>query len=246
MERPRTAAALVIGNELLTGKVADCNLQLLARTLRDLGVVLARAVVVPDEHDVIVAEVRTLSAAYDVVFTSGGMGPTHDDVTVQAVAAAFEVSTEIPERTRTLLDQHFGSAVSEGHLRMARVPQGARLVQGRHAPWPTAVMQNVWLLPGVPQIFARAMRLVRDELGGGKPYISLKVTTNLDECTLKPLLDQVVTAWAQVAVGSYPKWREEGYRTEVTFDGVDEASVRAARDGFVGSLPAGALLADSE
>lgn len=246
MTAPTTAAALVIGTELLTGKVVEGNLQLLARTLRDLGILLDRAVVIPDEHRVIVEEVRALSASRDVVFTSGGMGPTHDDVTVQAVAAAFDVSVVIPERTRTLLDQHFGSAVSDGHLRMARVPEGARLVQGKHGPWPTAVMKNVWLLPGVPQLFARTMSLIRSELGGGRPFVSLWVATNLDECTIKPLLDQVVADWAEVEVGSYPKWRSDGYRTEVTFDGVDEAAVRAARDRFVGSLPEGSLLPDPD
>lgn len=241
MARPRTAAALVIGSELLSGKVSETNVVLLARTLRAMGMVLDRVVIVLDERQVIAAEVRQLSASHDVVFTSGGMGPTHDDVTVQAVADAFEVGTVVPEETRDLLAEHFGDGVTEGHLQMARIPEGARLVRAPKAPWPTVVMRNVWLLPGVPEIFARKMPLIRNELGSDQPFVSLSIRVRLDECTLKPHLDRIVADHPDVAVGSYPKWQDEGYCTEVTFDGVEEQQVRRARDALCEALPSEAM-----
>lgn len=244
MEAERTAAAVIIGSELLSGKIAETNLVLLARTLRSMGIVLERVVIVLDDRAVIARDVRELSDSHDVVFTSGGMGPTHDDVTVPAVADAFGVTTVVPDLTRGLLKEHFGDRVGEGHLRMAQVPEGARLIQSKNAPWPTVVMRNVWLLPGVPQIFARKMDLVRAELGGGQPFVSEVVRTPLDECTIKPMLDEVVADHPKVAVGSYPQWHAEGYRTEVTFDGAEPESVRAAREAFAALLPEGKLLPD--
>jgi molybdenum cofactor synthesis domain-containing protein len=241
VDSPRTAAALIIGSELLSGKVAETNVLLLARTLRSMGIVLDRVVIVLDEREVIAEEVRQLSSSHDVVFTSGGMGPTHDDVTVQAVADAFRVATVVPELTRRLLEEHFGDGVTEGHLLMARVPEGARLVRAPNAPWPTVVMRNVWLLPGVPQIFARKMAVVRAELGSDRPFVSLSLRTNLDECTIKPHLDRAVVDHPEVAIGSYPQWREKGYRTEVTFDGAKDELVRRARDALAGALPSGSV-----
>jgi len=238
----RTAAALIIGNELLTGKIAEANLGLLARTLHEIGVQLDRVVMIPDDCAIIAAEVRELSASRDVCFTSGGVGPTHDDVTMEAIAEAFGVDTVVPEQTQQLLDEYFGANVTEGHLRMARIPRGAHLLRSGRAPWPTVVMHNVWVLPGVPRIFAKKMALIRDELGGGKPFVSLAVCTRLDECSLKPYLDQVVAAFPQVQVGSYPRWERDSYHTQVTFDGQDEPGVRSAKNEFAQLLPADTII----
>jgi molybdenum cofactor synthesis domain-containing protein len=242
----RTAAALVIGNELLTGKTADSNVVLLAKAMRAVGIVLDRVVIVPDTCDVIAEEVRSLSASHDVVFTSGGMGPTHDDVTVEAVALAFDVPVVVPDDLDRLLRSHYGDRINESHLRMARVPEGAKLVRRDGAGWPTIVMRNVWLLPGVPHIFARKMALVRAELGGAAPFASLAVRTRLDECTIKPMLDRVVEAHPHVEVGSYPRWIDRSYHTEITFDARAEADAVAARDAFVAVLPPDTLLGADE
>jgi molybdenum cofactor synthesis domain-containing protein len=223
----RRAAALIIGNELLSGKIADKNLSVLARTLQGIGVRLVRAVTVLDDLDTIAREVRSLSEAHDMLFTSGGVGPTHDDLTIDAIAAAFHVTIE-PSQV--------------GHLRMARIPKGARLVTTERMPWPTTVMGNVWILPGVPQIFAMKMPVVTAELGGGEAFVSLRVFTKLDEGRLKPLLDQVVAEHETVEVGSYPQWDEPRYRTKITFDGSDARAVEQARDAFAALVPAAQLV----
>jgi molybdenum cofactor synthesis domain-containing protein len=238
----RTAAALIIGNELLTGKVAEQNLVVLARVLREVGFVLQRAVMVLDDIETIAGEVRALSAAHDVVFTSGGVGPTHDDVTIEAVARAFGVAVATAEPMERMLRDFYKERITEGHLLMARMPQGARLAASPDVPWPAVVMKNVWVLPGVPEVFRLKMPLVRAELAGERPFVSHAVFTTLDEGNLKPLLDRVVADYTDVEVGSYPKWNEPSYRTKLTFDGRDEARVLAARDAFAASLPEDAVV----
>ncbi len=235
----RTAAAIIIGNELLTGKTADANTVVLAKTLTSIGVRLTRTVTILDDHDTIVREVRAASEAYDVVFTSGGVGPTHDDLTIDGVAAAFGVGIEVAAPIEKMLREYYGDAITEGHLRMARAPAGARLVANAAMPWPTIVMRNVWVLPGVPQIFAMKMPTVVAELGGGAAILSLAVYTSLDEGHLKDALDAVVAAHPDVAVGSYPKWRDPRYRTKVTFDGQDRGAVIRARDALLAALAPG-------
>lgn len=238
----KTAAALVIGNELLSGKIADANLVVLARTLRSVGVELRRAVVVLDDIEVIAAEVRALSSTHDWLFTSGGVGPTHDDVTIEAVARAFDAPVEMSTQLAELLRRHYAERLTEGHLLMARVPAGARLVSGETPTWPAVVMRNVWVLPGVPEIFQIKQGVIRDELAGGAPFISLAVLTTLDEGQLKPMLDRVVADHRDVAIGSYPRWSDPECRTRLTFDGQVEERVRAARDAFAASLPAGTVV----
>ncbi len=238
----RTAAALIIGNELLSGKIADANVLVLARCLRELGVQLRRVVMVLDDLGVIADEIRTLAATHDWVFTSGGVGPTHDDVTVEAVARAFGVGVESAPEMERMLRDYYGDRVTEGHLLMARVPLGARLVSNAKVPWPTVLMRNVWVLPGVPQIFQMKVPLIMHEIGGAEPFVSLAVLTDLDEGQLKPLLDRVVADHGDVDVGSYPRWGDAELRTKLTFDGLSVERVRAARDAFVASLPAGAAV----
>jgi molybdenum cofactor synthesis domain-containing protein len=238
----RTAAALIIGNELLSGKIAECNLVVLARELRDLGVLLKRAVMILDDVEVIAREVRELSATHDVVFTSGGVGPTHDDLTIEGVARAFGARVVVAAEIEGMIRRYYGERTTVGHVLMARVPEGSRLVSSPSIPWPTVVMRNVWVLPGVPEVFQMKLPHVRGELTGDAPFFSLAVFTRLDEGDIKPLLDSVVAAHGEVEIGSYPKWHDNEYRTKLTFDGLDAARVRAARDAFIEGLPVGALV----
>jgi molybdenum cofactor synthesis domain-containing protein len=238
----RTAAALIIGNELLSGKIAEGNLLGLARELRELGILLKRVVMILDDVEVIARDVRELSVTHDVVFTSGGVGPTHDDLTIEGVARAFGAGVVVAPEVEALIRRYYADRVTEGHLLMARIPEGARLVSSPEVPWPTVVMRNVWVLPGVPEVFQMKLPHVRSELGGGTPFFSHAVYTRLDEGVLKPLIDRVVAAHGAVEIGSYPKWHDPDYRTKLTFDGLDEPTVRAARDAFVAGLPEGALV----
>ncbi len=236
-----TAAALVIGDEILSGKVEEANVAVLAQTLRSLGVLLRRVVVVMDDIDVIVREVRELSATHDWLFTSGGVGPTHDDVTVEAVARAFDVRVVSSPEMEAMLRGHYRERCTEGHLRMALVPEGASLEVTAEVAWPTIRLKNTWLLPGIPEVFRMKLPVViaRVAQHGGRAFVSHAAYDKMDEGELKPLLDRVVASFPDVSVGSYPKWQDRAYKTKLTFDGRDGPRVLAARDAFIASLPPG-------
>jgi len=235
----RSAAALIVGNELLSGKVQDENLVALAQTLRQLGIALERVVMVPDQVALIASEVRELSTRFSVVVTSGGVGPTHDDVTIEAVALAFGVPVVTSRAMEAMLRAHYGDRCTEGHLRMALIPEGCELVSNTEVTWPTVLMHNVWVLPGIPEVFRLKLALLRARLTGGVPFQSRAVYTQMDEGHLKPLLDAVVVLHPNVEIGSYPKWGDPTYRTKLTFDGRDTEALRAAVDAFVRLLPPG-------
>lgn len=234
----RHAGAILVGNELLGGKVAEVNLFALAGTLRALGIRLERVVVVPDIVEKIAEEVRLQSAAYDAVFTSGGIGPTHDDVTLEAVGAAFGVPVSVDPDLEILLSQLYPGETEQA-LRMALVPEGAELKTHIGVRWPTVVMRNVWVLPGVPELFRMKLDVVRANLEGPRPIVSRQIYTQLDEVKLKPLLDRVVGAHPKVDVGSYPKWFDPTYKTKVTIDGDDPSALEAALHYFLEQLPEG-------
>lgn len=217
----------------------EANVGALARTLRSLGVLLPRVVMVLDDVDAIAAEVKALAASHDWLFTSGGVGPTHDDVTIEAVAKAFGVPVVSSPAMEAMIRAHYGERCTDGHLRMALIPEGASLETTAEVTWPTIRIRNTWLLPGIPEIFRMKLPVVVARIGSAGAFVSRAVYVQLDEGVLKPLLDGVVGAFPDVAVGSYPKWHDPAYRTKITFDGRDEARALAARDAFVASLPSG-------
>ena len=238
---PKTAAALVIGNELLSGKVEEANLPVLARALRGLGIELRRVVMVLDDIETIAREMEALSSSHDWLITSGGVGPTHDDVTVKAAAQAFGRKVVEDPVLAKMLREHYGERCTAGHLQMALVPEGAALESHESVRWPTIRVENTWLLPGVPEIFRMKLNVVIDRIGekGAAGFVTRAVFTKMDEGDLKPLLDTIVDRFPDVGVGSYPKWQDPSYKTKLTFDGRDTLRVEAARDAFVQLLPPG-------
>ena len=239
MAKPQTAAVLILGNELLSGKVEEKNLAILANLLRRLGVKLVRVVMVGDDVDSIAREVTDLSRSHDWLFTSGGVGPTHDDVTIEAVAKAFGVPVDESPELAAMIRGHYKERTTPGHLRMALIPRGCALETSDEVRWPTVRYQNVFCLPGIPEVFRMKLPVVAARIGAGSAFVSASVTTNMDEGDLKPLLDSVVEKYPDVDVGSYPAWQNPSYKTKLTFDGQDGARVRAARDAFLATLPPG-------
>src|SRR5436190_19287983 len=150
---PKTAGIILVGNEILSGKIVDANAAYLCRELRELGVDVRRMAVIPDEVDVIAGTVRDFSRTFDIVFTSGGVGPTHDDVTIEGVARAMDVPVVRHPVLVELLERYYrgrGIDLTEARLKMAEVPDGAELVAGESLLFPAVVMRNVYILPGVP------------------------------------------------------------------------------------------------
>ena len=239
----RTAAALVIGNEILTGKVQEENVQVLARELFALGIRLLRVVVCVDDVEVIAGELAHLRQHHDLVFTSGGVGPTHDDVTIQGVARGLGRRVVRSPELASLLRAHFGESVTERHLRMADVPEGYQLVSSGSARWPAVQVDGVYVLPGLPEVFRMKMPILRESLaaqGGG--FVSRAVYTLCDEAELAELLDRVLAAHPEVAIGSYPTWDDPHYRVKLTVDGADLAAVTAAVVELEAGIPAASLV----
>ena len=240
------AAILLIGNELLSGKVEDENARYLVRELRSLGVTVGRIEVIPDLESDIAETVRALAARFDLVFTSGGVGPTHDDVTLAAVAAAFGMSVARHPDLERLLRAAYGDRLHERDLRMADVPSGARLEYGPAGPgaiWPVVVVRNVWILPGVPAIFRRKFEAVR-ELFRASPIHARAVYSRDGEGAIAAVLDTVVAAFPGVEIGSYPHLDAPDYRVKITVDGRYRAAVDAAAALLVERL--GAAVVRSE
>ncbi len=237
------AAILLIGNELLSGKVDDENARFLTRELRALGVTLARVEIIPDDPADIADTVRALAARHDFVFTSGGVGPTHDDVTLMAVGAAFGMALARSAELEGLLRAGIGPRLHERDLRMADIPTGARLEYGPRAPasetarrtWPVVVVNNVWILPGVPSIFRRKFETVR-ELFRASPIHARAVYSREGEGPIAGFLDETVAAFPTVEIGSYPHIEAVDYQVKITLDGRDSAAVDAATAHLVTRL----------
>ncbi len=216
-----TAAALVIGTEILTGKIREANLTLLARELFRLGIELRRVVVCPDHIDTIADDVDHLRTRHDWLVTSGGIGPTHDDLTVRAVAQALGRPIVLSESLLKRIEEFVGDrGVTDGHRRMAEVPEGAELLWTAEVPWPTVLVENVFVLPGLPRIFEMKMQLLRQHLAGGEPFLTRSLYTLCRESEIAAPLEKVAQAHPEVAIGSYPVWgTERGYSVKLTVDG---------------------------
>ena len=233
---PRTAAALIIGNEILSGKIADTNTTLLARMLFDLGIELRRVVVCPDEIDTIARDLGVLRTTHDLVFTSGGVGPTHDDVTIEGVAACFNRPVVRSVAVEKMIRHYYGDRANDAHFRMANMPDGAEMIRSSNAPWPTVVIENVFVLPGVPEIFELKLNDLRKRLDQGQEFHSQAVYTLSGEGEIASLLERIATDFPGVMVGSYVKWKAEDYRTKITFDGNDPNTVTKAANTLVEEL----------
>jgi molybdenum cofactor synthesis domain-containing protein len=225
-----TAAILIIGEEILSGKVEEENARYLVRELRGLGVSVRRIEVLPDVEEEIAASVRNLAARVDHVFTSGGVGPTHDDVTLPAVAAAFAMRIERRPELEPLIRRSLGSAFHERDLRMANIPDGARLVYGdptHGLRWPVIAVRNVFVLPGVPEIFRRKFDILRELLRAG-PIFSRAIYSREAEGPIAGALDEAVAEFPSVTIGSYPRLDAPDHKVKITLDGRDEATVDRA------------------
>jgi molybdenum cofactor synthesis domain-containing protein len=225
-----TAAVLIIGEEILSGKVEEENARFLVQELRALGVAVRRIEVIPDDVDEIVTAVRAASARYDHVFTSGGIGPTHDDLTLPAIAAAFGMQLERRPELEQLVRRTMAAEFHERDLRMADVPDGAQLLYGVPADlarWPVIAVKNVFVLPGVPVIFRRKFAAVRELFRAG-PIHSRAIFSRDGEGTIAATLDAAVAAFPQVVIGSYPRIDAPDHKVKITLDGRDREAVDRA------------------
>ncbi|MEE4154583.1 MAG: molybdopterin-binding protein [Erythrobacter sp.] len=209
-EKIWTAALVVIGDEILSGRTHDKNIAQVASWLQVQGIRLAEVRVVADDEPRIIAAVNELRAANDYLFTTGGIGPTHDDITVDAVARALGVPVVIHPEARALLERYYADkgGLNEGRLRMARVPEGSELIPNRMSGAPGIRRGNVILMAGVPHITAGMLDALTGQLEGGAPLLTETIGCWVAESEIASLLREVEQAHENCQIGSYPFFRE--------------------------------------
>jgi molybdenum cofactor synthesis domain-containing protein len=223
-----TAAMLVIGDEVLSGRTHDANTHFLAGVLTGMGIALREARVCPDEEGEIVRHVNALRAPYTYVFTSGGIGPTHDDITADSIAKAFGVPIDVREDARAILEAYYEpGALNAARLRMARIPEGADLILNPVSQAPGFRLGNVFVMAGVPAIFRAMVESARPMLTGGDPVLSWSFRVPRPEGEIAEPLRALAAEWPEVSFGSYPFFRG-GLGTTLVARSSDRARLTAA------------------
>jgi len=232
-ERSWTAALVVIGDEILSGRTQDLNVAQVARWLNEQGIRLAEVRIVPDDIARIAETVNALRSTHDYLFTTGGIGPTHDDITVDAMAAAFGVPTIIHPDARRILEDYYRDrpgGLTEARLRMARVPEGAELIPNPNSGAPGVKMGNVYILAGVPNIAASMLEALTGKLQGGRPVVSVTVGARAAESDVADLLRETEDSNPGVAIGSYPFFRDGRYGANFVIRSEDGELARRTGD----------------
>lgn len=235
-----TAAMLVIGDEILSGRTRDSNMHYLAQELTKIGVALTEVRMVVDETDAIVDAVNALRAQYDTVVTSGGIGPTHDDITADAIAQAFSAHIDIRDDARALLAAHYerqGSEFNAARQRMARIPDGATLIDNPVSIAPGFTMENVHVMAGVPSVFQAMVASVLPHITGGAPLLSQSLRINRGEGDIAGPLGDLAAAFPDLSIGSYPFVRDGVFGANIVIRGTDAGQVDAAMTRLAGLFP---------
>jgi molybdenum cofactor synthesis domain-containing protein len=226
-----TAAMLVIGDEILSGRTRDANMYHLATQLTDQGIDLKEVRVVSDDPEAIMSATRALSAAYTHVFTSGGIGPTHDDITADCIAAVFGVSIGVRADARAILKAHYdtnGQELNEARLRMARIPDGAHLIDNPVSKAPGFTLLNVHVMAGVPSIFQAMLASILPSLTGGKPLLSVTYRVDRGEGDIATPLGVLANAFPELSIGCYPFQKDGLFGANIVMRGTDESQLQNA------------------
>jgi molybdenum cofactor synthesis domain-containing protein len=233
-----TAALVIIGDEILSGRTQDKNIAQIASWLNVQVIRLSEVRVVPDVQERIVEAVNALRVAHDYLFTTGGIGPTHDDITVDAIAVALGVPVVFHPEARAMLDRYYATrgGLNEGRLRMARVPEGAELIPNRMSGAPGIKVENLFILAGVPHITAGMLDALTGTLVGGKPLVSVQIGGMVPESEIAELLRETERMNEGVSIGSYPFFREGKVGANFVVRSEDQAQAQAVADLLIASM----------
>jgi molybdenum cofactor synthesis domain-containing protein len=230
-EKIVTACVLIIGNEILSGRTQDANLAYIAAGLNEVGVTLREARVIPDIEAVIVATVNELRAKFDYVFTTGGIGPTHDDITSESVAKAFGLAWTLhPEAHKIFLEQYKPGELNEARLRMAHTPAGATLIRNPVSRAPGFRIGNVFVMAGIPSVMQGMFDSIKHDLKGGRPMLSRTVTCHLPEGVIAKGLGEIQARYADLDIGSYPFYRRGEFGTSLVLRGREAERLAAGTE----------------
>jgi FAD synthetase len=236
----KTAGIIIIGNEILSGKVQDLNAAYLLRELRPLGVDVKKVSVIPDEVEVIAPEVATFSRQFHVVFTSGGVGPTHDDVTIEGIAKAFGRQVIRHPELERLLRSRYGSDLNEARLKLIEVPEGAQLIREDGLWLPAIAVENVYIFPGIPDLLRQKFESIKERFRE-RPYVLRKVYVKESEGSIAADLHNLLREFPELMLGSYPDLHNSAYKVLLTLESKDEGYVHAALQRLLALLPPGSV-----
>ena len=209
-----TSAILIIGNEILSGRTVDKNTSFIAKWLGDLGIGVEEVRVVPDKEDVIIDSINLLRKKYQYVFTTGGIGPTHDDITSESVAKAFGKKYEYNQEAYSILEKYYAkSDFNEGRKKMARMPAGSNLIYNEHGSAPAFYIENVFVLPGIPSYVELMLPQLKDVIVSGKKIISVTCDAKVRESSIALDLSAIQNKYPEIDIGSYPYSRKNGFGT---------------------------------
>ncbi|GJD09251.1 FAD synthase [Galdieria sulphuraria] len=248
---PRTAALVVIGNELLKGTTQDINAHKASIVLREMGIDLRRVVFIPDEVEVIASEIRSAFASMDIVITSGGIGPTHDDVTFQAMAHAFSVPLERCEELEEVLIRTLGSSFSSSCYNMTKIPQGAELLYERsccdcaeESQFPIVKLYSVYNLPGIPQYFLKSLQIIKPYIETGYHFCGLRIELNVEEIAIADILAEFVQSHPNLEIGCYPIVSYSNVKTVLILEAHNRETLEKCFIELKAQLPSDAILAE--
>jgi molybdenum cofactor synthesis domain-containing protein len=223
------AAIVVIGDEILSGYTSDINSGWLAKQLFDAGILVQLILTIPDKKDFIIKWVRELSKSHDYVFTTGGIGPTHDDITRETIAEAFNVPLELNLEADKALREYYKDKISESRLSMAYLPRGVELIRNPISAAPGFIIQNVYVFPGIPELLKLMFTQVMERFNY-IPYQTIIIKTKLPESIYAKKLFLTAEKFPEVMIGSYPKIFETNYKTEIVIKSKDSIKLKEASD----------------
>ena len=233
---PKTAGIIIIGDEILSGKVQDLNSQFMVKELRLHGIDLRRISIIPDDISEISREVKTFSERFDYVFTSGGIGPTHDDVTIEGIAKAFNTKLILNNSIKRFLHKRYGMKLAPEQLKMAEVPEGSELIKDETIAFPLLIFKNIYILPGIPTFLEKKF-LIIEKLFHEQPILLKKVFLKEYEPEIAPHLNVVVKSHKNVKIGSYPVVGNKEYYVMVTLESLDEKGLNSALNDLLQKIP---------
>lgn len=232
----KTAGILIIGNEILSGKTVDSNSSYLCKELRNLGLEVCEIAIVPDEVDRIADLARNFSGRFDYVFTSGGVGPTHDDVTIEGIARAFGKRVVRHPALVEILKSWYEEDLNEARLKMAEVPEGSELQAFDKLSFPVVVFKNVFIFPGIPQILREKFEAIKEDFRDA-PFFVKTIYVKTPEGKLASYMNRLLTEYPKLLVGSYPEMDNPAYYVKITVESKDIRYLEDAFQSFMSSLP---------
>ena len=226
-----TSAILIIGNEILSGRTVDKNTSFIAKWLGDLGISVEEVKIIPDKEDIIITSLNELRKKYQYVFTTGGIGPTHDDITSESVAKAFGKKYEYNKEAYTILEKYYANSdFNEGRKKMARMPEAASVIYNKQGSAPALSIENVFVLPGIPSYVELMLPQLKDVLISGKKIISVSVDAKIRESSVAVDLSKIQDKYPNIDIGSYPYSKEGGFGTVLVMRGIDSAEINRCKE----------------